>query len=299
MKELQIGIIGLDTSHVVSLLAHFNNDSDPCHVKGFRIAKAYPGGSPGFSLSINRVDGYTEQLRNGGVEIVDNISAMSDMDAFLLTSVDGNQHPEQFTLLADYGKPVYIDKPLACSYSDAAAIVKLAKGKNVPLMSCSSLRYAAGISDLVRQDDGEVYACQISAPMNILNDYRDYFWYGIHSAEILFTILGRGCRSVKVNSGSEGDLITGIWGNGKFGTVFGNHFDNWEFSCSVSCRNANRSSVAIPPYDVPLKKKIAEFFRTGKSPVDIEETLEIIAFLEAASRSRKAGGAETELCLMG
>ena len=40
---------------------------------------------------------------------------------------------------------------------------------------------------------------------------------------------------------------------------------------------------------------ILEFFRTGISPIDPADSLEIIAFLEAASRSRKAGGAPVSL----
>jgi hypothetical protein len=36
--------------------------------------------------------------------------------------------------------------------------------------------------------------------------------------------------------------------------------------------------------------KILEFFRTGVSPIDSQVTLEIIAFLEAANKSRESGG---------
>ena len=40
----------------------------------------------------------------------------------------------------------------------------------------------------------------------------------------------------------------------------------------------------------PLLKQIVMFFQTGKPPVAPEETLEIIAFMDAAQRSKEAGG---------
>ena len=40
-----------------------------------------------------------------------------------------------------------------------------------------------------------------------------------------------------------------------------------------------------------LLKKIVEMFKTGKSPLDIAETIEIVAFIEAANRSGANHGA--------
>ncbi len=40
----------------------------------------------------------------------------------------------------------------------------------------------------------------------------------------------------------------------------------------------------------PLVREIVQFFQTGRPPVSNEETLEIFAFLDAAQRSKEAGG---------
>ena len=40
----------------------------------------------------------------------------------------------------------------------------------------------------------------------------------------------------------------------------------------------------------PLVVQIVKFFKTGKPPVNPEETLEILAFLEAAEQSQRDGG---------
>jgi hypothetical protein len=45
----------------------------------------------------------------------------------------------------------------------------------------------------------------------------------------------------------------------------------------------------------PLLEEVARFFRSGAPPVGAEETREILAFMEAADRSRAAGGAVVPL----
>ena len=293
MSELKVGMVGLDTSHVSAFVKLLNNPTDEFHVPGARIVKAFPGGSDKFSLSYKRVEGFTNELREKGIEIVDSIEALAGLDAYFLESSDGDQHLEQFKALAEFGKPVYIDKPLACSYDDAKAIVEIAKAKNVPLMSCSSIRYALGINDLRKEEDTQVFACQAFGPMNLLEDYRDYFWYGIHSTEIVFAMLGKGCESVQVIPTEHADLLFGRWADGRIGSILGNRNGVWEFGCTITTDKHQRQAVAsgAVPYYTMLLKEVVPFFQTGKSPLDIEETLDIIAFLEAASRSRAAGGA--------
>ncbi len=46
---------------------------------------------------------------------------------------------------------------------------------------------------------------------------------------------------------------------------------------------------------VPLVRQIMDFFRSGKPPVAPEETLEIMAFMDAAERSRVNGGSSVAL----
>ncbi len=293
MSTLQIGMIGLDTSHATAFVDLLNDCSNEFYVPGCKVVKAFPGGSAKFSFSANRVAGFTDELKNRNVEIVNSIEELAGLDAYFLESVDGDQHLEQFKILANFGKPIFIDKPLACNYEDAKAIAKIAQEKNVPIMSCSSIRYAVGINDLKKDEDTEIFACQAFGPMNLLDDYRDYFWYGIHTTEIVFAMLGKGCESVQVIPTEHADLLFGRWSNGRIGSILGNRNNVWEFGCTITSNQHQRQAIASGdvPYYAMLLKKVVPFFQTAESPIDIEETLNIIAFLEAASRSRAAGGA--------
>ena len=141
-------MVGLDTSHCPAFTGMLNDASNPYHVPGAQVVGAYPGGSAQFSNSRSRVEGFTAQLRDEfGIPIYDSIPALvADVDAILLESVDGRQHLEQFQEMAA-GKPVYIDKPFATTSSEAVEIACIAQHSDTPIMSCSSLRYAAGIAD--------------------------------------------------------------------------------------------------------------------------------------------------------
>ena len=58
-----------------------------------------------------------------------------------------------------------------------------------------------------------------------------------------------------------------------------------------------KAIAPIGKYDgyKPLVVEICKFFRTGKPPVAAAETLEIIAFMEAADESKRQGGAPVSL----
>lgn len=69
-KELKLGIIGLDTSHVIIFSDTFNNPAAKSPLPGAKVVAAYPGGSHDLDSSIGRVPGYTKDLQEKfGVKI--------------------------------------------------------------------------------------------------------------------------------------------------------------------------------------------------------------------------------------
>ena len=45
----------------------------------------------------------------------------------------------------------------------------------------------------------------------------------------------------------------------------------------------------------PLLEEIVKFFKTGNPPVSTEQTLEILAFMEAADESKRQGGSPVSM----
>ena len=297
MDEIKVGIVGLDTSHCPAFTRLLNDDAHEYHVPGARVVGAVPGGSDLFSLSRDRVEGYTEELRDTyGVRIYDSIPALvGDVDAILLESVDGRQHLEQLGQIVGScvgdPKPVFVDKPFATSTADARQMIQLAEQAQTPVLSSSSLRYSAGIVGLAAETE-HVFSCEAFGPAAILDDYPGLFWYGIHSAEVLYAYMGVGCASVRCFPHEDVDVIVGQWEDGRVGVVRGTRFKGGEFGCIVHSDAGVRCGVAqsTPPGYYGLMQVVIEFLRSGAAPIDVRETFEIVSFLEAANWSREHAG---------
>lgn len=294
---LKAGMVGLDTSHCKAFLEVLHDPTSPYHVPGVKVTGVYVGGSELFSFSRERVGKFAGEIEHQfHIPVYSSIPELvKEVDCLFLTSVDGRQHPEQFAQMA-VGKPVYIDKPFAVSTGEAAAIIKRASATGTPILSCSSLRFASGISNMAGHRE-EILTCEAFGPAPVLPDYPGYFWYGIHSAEILYLLMGAGCRSVRTVAGESMDTIYGAWADGRSGLVLGTRFEGYEFGCLVHTRSGARLGIAgdEPPFHANLAREIVRFFQTGQSPVDIRETYEIAAFLEAAGQSKALNGAEVAL----
>lgn len=293
-EQMKLGMIGLDTSHVTAFANILHDKEHPYHVPGAKVVVAYPGGSPDFDLSISRVEGYTNTLRDEhGVKMVDSIEEVAESsDAILLESVDGRVHLEQFSKIASYGKPVYIDKPLAVTSADAKEIFKLAKEHNVPVMSSSAVRYAEAVSVALADDsEGKIIGADTFGPMAIIEALPGYFWYGIHAAEMLYRLMGTGCEEVTVVTTEDHDSVVGRWQDGRIGTMRGNRSGNNKFGGTLH-REGKSQMIDVTAYEKPfyasMLEHVIEMFKTGKPPIDPEESIEVIRFLEAANESRQS-----------
>ncbi len=290
-KVIKAGIIGLDTSHVVEFTKVLNNAAAQGELAGVRIVAAFPGGSPDVRASADRLEKFTEQVRERGVEIVPSIDALlKKVDAVLLESVDGRPHLEQVKPVLAAGKPVFIDKPVAGSLADAVEIFRLAKEYNVPCFSSSSLRFSPGILGM-RNDPkvGEVLGCSAYSPCSLEPHHPDLFWYGIHGVETLFTIMGTGCQSVTRAHTDGCDVVTGVWKDGRIGVYRGIREGKAGYGAVVFGAKGIAPSGGYGGY-TPMLVEICKFFRTGKAPVSAAETIEIFAFMEAADESKRQGG---------
>jgi Oxidoreductase family, NAD-binding Rossmann fold len=291
--DLRLGLIGLDTSHVTAFTEILNNPSAKDHVKGARVVAAFKGGSPDIESSWSRVEEYTRTLREKhGVRIYDSIPEMCrDVDAVLLESVDGRPHLEQVRPVIAAGKPVYIDKPIAGTLSDAIEIFRLAEKAKVPVFTASSLRFGSNTLAVRNGRIGTVTNAWTSSPAHVEKTHPDLFWYGVHGVESLFTVMGTGCVSVRRGTTPEGGIeVVGTWKGGRRGTFR-------EGKGYEGRAEGTKGSSPVGAYDgyAPLIAAVVPFLKTGVAPVRPEETLEIFAFMEAADESKRRGGAEVTL----
>src|SRR5262249_5178735 len=128
-------------------------------------------------------------------------------------------------------------------------------------------------------------------PCEIETYVPDFFWYGIHGVESLFTIMGPGCKSVSRTHTKSADVAVGVWHDGRVGTYRGLRSGTKGFGNVLFGEKATLTTTGADGGYRPLVEEIAKFFRTGVAPVSAEETIEIAAFMEAADESKRQNGA--------
>ena len=287
----RVGMIGLDTGHSPAFTKSLNDPMAGDRFRGYKVVAAYPKGTENILDWKARIPEFTEEVKNQGVEIVNSIEEMlGKVDVVLLTCIDGNKHLEQVLPVFKAGKRVFIDKPFAGSLSDAIAIAEAAKQYDVPMFSSSSLRYVDGGKEISGGNVGKVIGADSFSPAPIEPHHPDLFWYGVHGVEILFTVMGTGCKTVQRTYTEGADVVVGVWEDGRIGSFRGIRNGKRGYGGTVFGEEGISAVDEYQGYN-PLLEKIAEFFETGIVPVPAEETLEIFAFMQAADVSKTRDGA--------
>ncbi len=293
---MNIALIGLDTSHVKVFSRILNDPSFEHFMPGMgRVTAGYPGGSPDFPASISRVDGYVQELGGQyGVEIADSPEqAAEKADMVFITAVDGRIHPDLFSRVAPLGKPVFIDKPFAVDSQGAMYMAELAAKHNIPYMSSSVRRYSPNLTAaLASSDKGAIQGAECYGPIEFIPSQPGWYWYGIHTVEVLYAVMGKGCESVSAISKGTHEVIIGHWRDGRIGIARGNRQPNNGHGAIIhreKCtEHVDTGSDGLKKYAC-LLSSVLEMGATGRPTLEDRKTLEIIRFIEAANESRVTG----------
>jgi hypothetical protein len=185
----------------------------------------------------------------------------------------------------------------ASSYADAREIVRLSRESGVPFFSSSSLRFVADVQAMKNSSKhGGISGAFTFGPENLEPHHPDLFWYGIHAIEMLYTLLGPGCEEVTRVKTDSGDTVVGKWKDGRIGTMRGLIRGRQDYGAVAFGMNAVLTTPVPMSSDYRgLLVEIVKFFQTGVPPVAPDETLEIMAFMEAADLSKARGGARVAL----
>jgi predicted dehydrogenase len=310
---LQVGLIGLDTSHAPSFASILHDPDNPFHIPGAKVAAAYPGGSTDMPISISRVGGFTSELRDKyGVRMMDSPEAVAEAcDMVCIVASDGRTHPALLRAVAGRCPAVFVDKPLAVSFADAQAMMTLAAEKGTRVFASSAFRYADGLANAlnaIRAAGERVKSCRVRYWLQIQETQGRYFWYGIHASEMMFAIMGKGACEVEVSHSGDQDTILVTHEDGRRSALVGSQSDG---TFHVRIETDRRIvEVDLGPSNASLAARVLaaalDVLSEGQFPrlwsataagsvsggragrlwdPDGEETLEVIGVLDAAQRS--------------
>jgi len=296
MKRL--GIVDFDTSHVVAFTQRLNHIgiSEDQWVDGAKVVVGCPGES---RLSPERIPEYAAQMREYGVPLVDKPKEMlGQVDAVLIESVDGNAHYERTVPFLEAGLPVFVDKPFTSDLKQAKALADLARAQKVSLFTSSSLRYGLEIVEIQEKagEVGKILGAEVCSPAPTHPRNPGLFHYGIHGVETLYALMGPGCEAVWSVSNDDVDVVTGRWRDGRIGTLRGIRSGQSGYGYTAYCEKAIvRKAINTNYIYRELLKRIVKMLEVGTPPIDISESVEIVAFIEAVMKSAANDGAKIEL----
>lgn len=290
---IRLGIVDFDTSHAVEFTKRLNHVdiAEDQWVTGAKVVAGVPGTS---QIAPETIAKNAETLKKYGVTLYDDPADLfGKIDAVLVESVDGGVHRARALPFLERGVPTYVDKPFACSLADAREMVKTAERKHVPLMSSSSLRYAPEVvaAREGKGATGEVVGVTTYGPAPTHPRNPGLFHYGIHPTEVLYTLMGTGCTRLTCLSTPEGEVTTGLWSGGRIGSLRGLRAGASAYGFTVfGTKDVATHGVSTQFIYRELLKQVVKLFETRRLPIDLRETLEIVAFIEAAKASADAGG---------
>ncbi len=185
------------------------------------------------------------------------------------------------------GVPVFCDKPLAMTARDAQGVAKVVRETKTRFMSASSLRFVPDIVKLKHElpQLGQVHFASASCGNELV-------YYGIHALSMIYGVLGGGAVSA-LNIGRPGRNLVRYRFKNDLDVMLTVAEREWMRSGYLITLQGTKAWRTVQPDLTNLYSYLLESFldlvKTGRESVPIEEEVELIAALEAGSRSLQLG----------
>ena len=232
------------------------------------------------------------QLEEWGVAVTtDFATAVADCDAIMLEINDAAYHLEYMEKVAALGKPVFLDKPMADNTANGRAIAKLVAANNLRFCSGSSLRCVAEVA-AARAAIPTPKSARVCGPLGKAPAGSSIVWYGVHAFEMLQAIMGPGAKTVQAVPTGKGFINVVVYDDGRHGIVdliegdysYCGHVRGPESNLEYTVNMADAYSSQL--------RQVSAFFSGQDVPWTIDDTVEVLAMLDAAERSSQSGTAE-------
>lgn len=220
-------------------------------------------------------------------------SLVGKVDGIVITARDGKYHyPYAKPYLAS-GIPMFIDKPITVSETDAVEFMREAKRNNVRLCGGSSCQFLAGVIELaeaVRNETyGRVMGASICCPINLKNDYSGFYFYTQHLIQVMTTILGYDVSSIVANI--RDDKAAFIAKYADFDVTGSYSGEGWYYHVSLYGSKACKA-IDMPFTGEEFNEEFKEFHDLllgGEMRQSYDEFIRPVFLLNAIERSSNGG----------
>lgn len=212
-------------------------------------------------------------------------------DAILVLAPDNAEaHLELSREAIRSKKPVFIDKVLAHTVEDARKIIADAQDNGSPIMTASSLRFSVELEQLLALVGDGPHEGIFS------RGFGKWRGYAVHTVQPALRLLGgRVKRVIDTGTGTVHQITVE---NDKGQRAYidirlcENQYEATPWQIGI-LHHGNYEVITIKQFDefyVNLAKNMVKFFKSGVSPVPVEEMLDVVLLEIAADNSFKNGG---------
>lgn len=254
------------------VIARFGYDARVTHAFGIHDAPP-EGGLTSRQWCIRR----NITLASSMEELVD------EVDAILVIAADNSAwHEEVCQLPLRSSKPVFVDKTFAPDLETGKRLFALAEQHGTPVFSSSAQRYCQSILDYQASHPQKPNFVSTVGPHSLDS-------YAVHQLEPIVALMGTGVKRIK--GFAVGSAVTQLildYGDGRMANFVQSPQPWAEFNFMVSDGETGQRLISDDRnFYHNLAKAILDFFVHGICPVRKEETLEILAIIDAARIARK------------
>lgn len=211
-------------------------------------------------------------------------------DAVMVTARHGGKHLQYAREYIEAGVPAFIDKPITIDPLEAIELIRLAKKHSVPLCGGSSYAFVDDVQYMKQIANsgkpGNLLGGSISAPIDMKNNWGEFFFYSQHLVQIMMEIFGYDVESVIARE--RGDTVTFLARYQDF-DVTGHYGAN----CSATIYG--KSGIWHRNIDFGTDAYLSSFHRfehmvrTGKMPGTYEDLIKPVFVLNALHQSLSTG----------
>ena len=189
--------------------------------------------------------------------------------------------------------PTLVDKPLAGTLAEVEEIIALAKANDSPLMSASGFRYSAVLAEHRRKMPslGKIWSATVMGPVGQLA------FYGVHALEPAHSVMGPGAEWVQNIGELDRHVVRVAYPDGRsivlqcFKPVpWSIHLTLFGEGGYLDLELGTDEEVKQQYFHRKLLHHFVEMVKTGKPPIPLDTTLEIMRILYLGEKSLAEGG---------
>ena len=296
MPPFRLAMVSLDSSHCVEFTRLIQGDAPEGQtVAGLRVTTCCR-----FQSKFQPEKGQDErqaQLEAWGVALAPSLEdAVRDVDGMIVSLNDPADHWPVFQRVVGFGKPVFLDKPLADTVGNGEAIIRAAEKAGIPFWSSSSVPLLAPMAAARRAVPAPVFA-HAFGPLGKAVAGSDIAWYGCHTFESLVAMMGPKAVSVRALEDSTGVTARIVYPDGR-GVV---ELNRGHYAHGGRVADGTTARVFLyngePDFSayLPLMEAMRDFFIFGRTALPPANAMAALRLGQAVEKSLEAGGRETAI----